>query len=126
MSDEQAETRMAGAGPGRTVVLTVRFATELAMLAVLAVAAAHAAAPLAWRIVLAVAGPVLAAVIWGVFIGPKARRRLDDPLRLAVETVLVLVSAALLAWAGFAVPAGIFAVVTIAIAVLVRLTSPGS
>ncbi len=32
--------------------------------------------------------PVLAAVVWGVFVGPRAVRRLADPARLGVEVVL--------------------------------------
>jgi hypothetical protein len=110
----------------RALVLTVRFGTELALLAVLAVAGASASAPVAVRVILAVAGPVLAATAWGLMIGPKARRRLSDPLRLAVEIVLFLVAAVLLALAGHAVRAVIFAAAAIGTAVLVRLTAPGS
>jgi hypothetical protein len=117
---------LAGAGPVRALVLTVRFGTELALLAVLAVAGAHAAVPLAVRVILAVIGPVLAAVLWGMMIGPKARHRLSDPLRVTIEVVLFLVAAVLLALAGYAVWAVIFAVVAIGVAVLVRLTAPGS
>jgi hypothetical protein len=62
------------------------------------------------RVILAVPGPVLAALIWGVLIGPKARWRPGGPLRIAIETVLFLVSAALLALAGYAVLAVISAV----------------
>ena len=61
-----------------------------------------------------------------MMIGPKAARRPSDPLRLTIETVLFLVAAALLARAGYAVWAVIFAVAAIGIAVLVRLTAPGS
>jgi hypothetical protein len=130
MANERAEVSeqdpLAGAGPIRALVLTVRFGTELALLAVLAVAGASAAAPLAVRVVLAVIGPVLAAVLWGMMIGPKARHRPSDPLRVTIEIVLFLVAAALLALAGYAVWAVIFAVVAIGVAVMVRLTAPGS
>jgi hypothetical protein len=121
-----AEDPLAGAGPVRALVLTVRFGTELALLAVLAVAGASASAPLAVRVILAVIGPVLAAVLWGLMIGPRARRRPSDPLRITIEIVLFLVAAALLALAGYAVWAVIFAVVAIGVAVLVRLTTPGA
>ena len=60
MANERAgagpENPLAGAGPVRALVLTVRFGTELALLAVLAVAGASAPAPLAVRVILAVAG----------------------------------------------------------------------
>jgi zinc transporter ZupT len=107
-------------------VLTVRFGTELALLAVLAVAGASAPAPLAVRVILAVAGPVLAAVLWGMMIGPRARRRPSDPLRITIEIVLFLVAAALLALAGYAFWAVIFAVAAIGVAALVRVTAPGA
>jgi hypothetical protein len=110
----------------RGLVLTVRFGTELALLAALAVAGAQAAAPVAVRVILAVTGPVLAAVLWGLIIGPKARWRPSDPLRITIEIVLFLVAAALLALAGYAIWAVIFAVAAIGVAVLVRLTAPGS
>ena len=108
------------------MLLTVRFATELALLAVLAVAGATASAGLAWRIVLAILGPVLAAVLWGAMIAPRARRRLADPLRLVVEIVIFLASSAALALAGHVIPGIVFAVLAIATAVLVRLVTPGS
>jgi hypothetical protein len=130
MGDERtragAQDPMAGAGPVRAVVLTARFGTELALLAVLAAAGASAAAPVAVRVILAVLGPVLAATLWGLLIGPKARWRPSDPLRLAIEIVLFLVAAAVAALAGYAILAAIFAVAAIGVAVLVRLTSPGS
>lgn len=107
-------------------MLTIRFLTELAMLAALAVAGAAADTALAWRIVLAVLGPVLAAVIWGAALAPRARRRLSDPLRLVAEIVLFGVAAAVLALAGYAVAAAVFAVIAIGTAVLVRVITPGS
>jgi hypothetical protein len=67
----------------------VRFTAELGMLAALAYAG--------WRllsdtpalgIVAAIALPVVAAVVWGAWVAPKATRRLEDPARLAVELVL--------------------------------------
>jgi Protein of unknown function (DUF2568) len=107
-------------------VLTIRFLTELAMLAALAGAGATADTGLAWRIVLAVLGPVLAAVIWGAAIGPRARRRLADPLRLAAEIALFLAASAGLALDGFVLAAVIFAILAIGTAVLVRVVTPGS
>lgn len=115
-----------GTGAGRAVLLAVRFATELALLAVLAVAGASASGGLVVRIVLAVIAPVVATVIWGLVIAPKARRRLADPGRLAVEVALFLAAAAWVALTGKVVLAVVFAVVAIATAGLVRLFTPGS
>ena len=106
MGNERAgdgpENPLAGAGPVRALVLTARFGTELALLAVLAVAGAVPPPPRRAGHPGGGLGPVLAATAWGMVIGPKAARRLSDPLRLTVETVLFLAAAVLLALAGYA------------------------
>jgi hypothetical protein len=113
-------------GLGLAMLLTLRFATELAMLTVLVGAGLDSGTGGAGRIVLAIAGPVLAVLIWAAVIAPRARWRLRDPLRLAVEIVMFAVSAAALALAGRPVPAAIFAVAAIGTAVLLRWFAPGS
>ena len=40
------------------------------------------------QLTLAMALPLLAMIVWGAFVAPKATRRLDDPARLAVELVV--------------------------------------
>jgi hypothetical protein len=112
-------------GAVRPVVLAVRFATELALLAALVVAGVNASAGLAWRIALAVVGPLLAATIWGIGIAPRARRRWPDPWRIAAEIALFLIAAAALALEGNAVAAAVFAVVTTGTAFAVRVVAPG-
>ncbi len=124
-----ANDRWAGSaspGAGRTVLLIARFASELALLAVLTVAGAEASVGLPGRIVLAVAGPGLAVAIWGLLIAPRARHRLRDPVRLAAEIVIFVASSAALALAGPVIPAALFAILAIGIAVLVRISAPGS
>ena len=111
--------------PAKTAVLTIRFLTELALLVVLVILGVQAGTPVAARIVLAVGGPVVAAVIWGIGIAPRARRRWPDPWRLAVEIALFGAAAVGLGIEGSAIWAAIFAVVTIAVAVLVRVVTPG-
>ena len=77
--------------------LGLRFVLELAMLAAFAYWGFTADAPFALRILLGVGAPVVAIVIWGAFIAPKAPRQLADPGRLALEVVLFgLASLALL------------------------------
>jgi hypothetical protein len=115
----------ASAGPLRAVVLTVRFATELALLAVLVIVGVNASTGLAGRIAIAVAAPVLAATIWGIGIAPGARRRWPDPWRIAAEIALFLIAAAALAVEGNVVAAVVFAVVTIGTAFAVRVVAPG-
>lgn len=126
VTDDGATPDPREVGAGRAVLLAIRFATELALLAVLAAAGAGASVGLGWRILLAVLGPVLAAVIWGLWIAPRARRRLPDPQRLAAEIVIFGVSAAALALVGHVILAVVFAVVAIGSAVLVRVLTPGS
>lgn len=75
----------------------VRFVSEMAMLAALAF--------VGWRlgdggfpgVLLALSMPVVAAVAWGAFVGPRAARRLNDPVRLGLELVLFGVAVAGLA-----------------------------
>jgi hypothetical protein len=75
------------AGGVRAVTLTVRFLVELGLLAALAywgfVVGDAAAA-----FVLGIGAPLLAAVVWGMFVAPKARRPVSVPVRLAIEVVL--------------------------------------
>jgi hypothetical protein len=117
---------LAGAGFWGASLLTLRFLTELAALAALAVAGARADTALAGRIVLAVAGPVLVAVIWGLAIGPRAAYRPADPWRFLMEIVIFVASAVALGLVGYSLIAVIFAAVAIVTAGGVRLVTPGS
>jgi hypothetical protein len=124
--DDRPAPGLAGAGPGQAVLLTVRFLSELALIAVLVWAGLGASLPLAARIVIAVAAPGLAMVIWGLWMAPRARRRLADPLRLAAELVLFAVAAAALALTGPVLAAVVFAVIAMGVAILLRTVAPGS
>jgi len=82
--------------------LGLRFVLELCMLVALGI----------WgfseNIVLGIAAPLAAAVVWGLWIAPKAKRRLRDPARLAIELLLFGAAAAALAAADHAVSAAVF------------------
>jgi hypothetical protein len=69
-------------------VALIRFLSELALLAAFAFSGAWIGDNVVVSLLLAVALPVAAAVIWGRFIGPKGRNRLSDPYRLGLELVL--------------------------------------
>jgi hypothetical protein len=69
------------------VIYAVRLSSELALLVSVTSGGAALAAGTA-GLVLAVSALVVAASIWGAWIAPRARRRLDDPLRLLVELAL--------------------------------------
>jgi hypothetical protein len=75
------------------------FIVELALLASLAVAGARLGAHAA-AIALAVLLPLVAAVLWGRYLAPRASRRLPHPARLVAKLALILAASALLAAAG--------------------------
>lgn len=102
-------------------VLTVRFLTELALLAGLAVAGARLGDSVVFRIVDAILLPLAAAALWGILIGPRARRRLPDPARLVVEFVLFAAAGLVLALSGWLVAGIVLAVAGIGFAILTRI-----
>lgn len=116
MTSERVERRgVAG------FVLTVRFLTELALLAGLAVAGARLGDGLAFAIVDAVLLPVVVAALWGLFIAPRAGRRLGEPTRFIVEFVLFAVGGAALALSGVVVLGILLGVLGIGFAALTRV-----
>ena len=68
----------------RAVNDSVRFCLELAALAGLAIWGWETG-PDGVNIVLAIAAPLAAAVLWGLFVAPRARRHPRDPWRLLLE-----------------------------------------
>lgn len=102
------------------VVLTVRFLTELALLGGLALAGTQLGGGLALAIVDAVLLPVAAAAGWGLFIAPKAPRRLPEPARFLVEFALFAATGVVLALVGWVVAGIVLAVVGIGVAALTR------
>lgn len=109
-----------GSGPLKATLLTARFLAELALLAVLVIIGINAHVGLAGRIALAVGLPVVAAVLWGLVMAPRAKRRLADPGRLIVEIVIFAGAAAGLAAVASVAGAVVFGVITIGLAVLGR------
>ncbi|MCB1015907.1 MAG: YrdB family protein [Acidimicrobiales bacterium] len=92
-----------------------RFLLELASLVAAAVAGAHVAWPLA------VLAPVAVIVVWGRFVAPKARGRLADPARLALEVCLFVVLGVALAAAGAPWAGALLAVASIVVAGALRV-----
>jgi uncharacterized protein DUF2568 len=83
----------------RGVTLTVRFLCELAMLAALAYWGFTVGAGIgAW--LLGVGAPLVAAVVWGAWVAPKAGWPVPIPARVVIELVLVGAAAGALAVAG--------------------------
>ena len=69
-------------------LLLLRFVAELAMLCAFAWGGWHLSDSTPLSVVAAVLLPVVAATVWGLWVAPRARHRLDDPARAAVELVL--------------------------------------
>ena len=98
--------------------MTVAFLAELAALAALAVWGWSAVDSTPWRLVLAVAAPAVAGVLWGVFAAPRAPVRVPS---LAVLVKVAVFGAAVLAL--FATGHPVLALVLAAAALLSSLLS---
>jgi hypothetical protein len=99
--------------PWHEVNEALAFLLELIMLGVLAWWGAQAVSGLAGRILLAVAVPLLAAVIWGLFAAPRARVQLPLAGILTVKAIEFGGAAAALAALGHPVLAVVFAAVAL-------------
>jgi hypothetical protein len=93
----------------RGATLTARFLCELAMLAALAFWGYVVGEGL-WAWLLGVGAPVLAAVVWGAFVAPRARVPVPAPVRVQIELVLYALAAVGLAAAGQRVAAVVLGV----------------
>ena len=92
--------------------LVLRFALELAALAALGYWGSQTG-PLPVAILLAIGAPLAAAVLWGLFVAPKAGRRLRGARRLMVEIPTFAAASAGLAATGEWALAAIFAALVI-------------
>ena len=72
----------------RTANLALSFILELCLLGALAYWGYNAADRFALQVALAVSGPVLVAIIWGVYLAPASGRRLRAPLHQLLELFL--------------------------------------
>jgi len=72
----------------KTVNLALRFLLELCLLFALGYWGFTSMQGWPLRVVVGIGAPLLIAVIWGIFIAPKATMRLDEPWRLILELVI--------------------------------------
>ncbi len=93
----------------RAANLGVRFLLELCLLAALAVVGWRLGGPVVLQVLLAVLLPAVAASLWGLWVAPRAKIRLADPARFAVEASLFAVASAGLALVGHLVLGGLLA-----------------
>jgi Protein of unknown function (DUF2568) len=89
----------------KVAIGVVRFLLELCMLAAFAVWGATV------NVAVAIAAPVAAIVVWGIWMAPKSDRRLAERQRLPLEIVLFGLATAALAAADHAAAAIAFGVV---------------
>ena len=104
-------------------VLVVRFLTELALLAGLAVAGARLGGTVLFSVLGGVLAPAAAAAIWGLVIAPRARRRLAEPTRFLLEFVLFALAGFALAASGLLVTGIVLAVAGIGVAAVTRVVA---
>ena len=102
--------------------LGLRFVLEIAMLVALGWTGAELTSSLVADVALAVLLPLAAAGVWGVWVAPKAPRRLSDPGRLLVELVLFGAAVAGLLYSGHAVLAVVLALLVVANIAVLRLS----
>jgi len=92
--------------------LVLRFLLELTALAVTSYwGFASSSGARQW--ILGLGAPVVIAVVWGLFVSPKAKIELPRPARFAVELVVWAAAALALVAAGQAVPGIAFAAVAL-------------
>lgn len=99
--------------------LAVRFALELCLFAVAAWWGADTGG-----IALAVAVPLAVAVVWGVFVSPKARVRVGEVGRALIEAALFLAGAVALLDLGHPALAAAFAAAALVSGTLDRTLTP--
>ena len=104
----------------QTLVLALRFVTELALVAGAAWAASTRPRNVLVAVALGVVAALAVAAVWSLAIAPASRRRLADPLRLAVEIALFVAVAIGLAAVGHLPAAVVLALVGVGTAVGVR------
>lgn len=82
------------------LLLVLRFLSELGLLGAFAWGGWGLPENSALSVVLAVVLPAAAALVWGLWVAPKATSRLPDPARLGVEVTLFALAFVLVATAG--------------------------
>jgi hypothetical protein len=99
---------------GRTLVLLIRFLSELGALAAFTIWGFSEAG---W---LGIIPPLAGAALWGRWMAPRSAHRLPDPRRLMAELVFFCLATAAFGAAGAPVAAAIYGPLAIGCAVLVR------
>jgi hypothetical protein len=107
--------------PALALNLGLRFILELGALAALGWWGSQVGSNTALHVVLAIAAPLAAAVVWGLFVAPKARVKVSEEMRLAIELAVFLAATAALALAWRVWPAIGLGGIAVANSAFVRL-----
>jgi hypothetical protein len=94
--------------------LVLRFLIELTCLAALAYGGATASVGGIPSLALAILAPLAAITVWGVWVAPRAMRRLSGRRLTALELVVLACACTLLVLAGAALPAALLALIAVA------------
>lgn len=105
----------------KTANLAVYFLLELCAFAALGYWGWNVGNGVILKVMLAIGLPLAVAVIWGLFLAPRASRPLPHPAQSAVKLVIFLLAAGSLAMTGQTMLAGVFAVAAIVSAGVVEL-----
>ena len=105
----------------RALLLGLRFLLELCALAALAVWGGQAGESVFVDVLLAVAAPVVAAVVWGAFVAPRAAVSVREPVRMVIELVVFGAAGLALAEAGHVALGVVFVLVAVANGIAVRV-----
>ena len=105
----------------RIINLGIRFLLELGALAAFGYWGATLRAPGPLRALLAVVTPLFVALLWGLFVSPKARYSTGRPGQVGLGLVVFLVAALLLRERGHVAMAEIFAVTAVISSALLYL-----
>ena len=95
-----------GASPALVAALTIRFALELALLVGVAVLAWQVTSGW-WQWPAAIISPAAVAIVWGLFLSPRATVSLPEAAKLAIEAALFLGAGAGLFFVGLGIPAAV-------------------
>jgi hypothetical protein len=88
--------------------MLLAFLVEVAMLILLGHWGYHLADGMFMKVLCAIAAPLIAAVLWGIFAAPKSKNRLKQPALLAFKLVMFIGTAVLLYWPGHIFIAAVF------------------
>ncbi len=80
-------------GSMRSLNLAFRFILEMLVLLALFLWGMSMPGSLPIQLLFGLGAPVAVMAVWGLFVAPKASRRLADPVRLAVELVIFSLAA---------------------------------